>query len=52
MMRSKDPWHGAFGLTTQLWITLFLTAVSNVLAVVAAVTIPGLLIDLKAQCKL
>lgn len=26
MMRSKRAWYGAFGLTTQLWITFFLMA--------------------------
>lgn len=35
MMRSKRPWYGAFGLTTQLWIAFFLMAISNVLAVIA-----------------
>jgi hypothetical protein len=52
MMGSKRPWYDAFGLTTQLWITFFPMAASNVLAVIAVVTIPGLLIDFKAQCKL
>jgi hypothetical protein len=52
MMRSKRPWYGPFGVTTQLWINFFLMTVSNVLAVITIVTMPGLLIDFEAQCKL
>lgn len=52
MLRTRRPWDITFSLTTQLWINFILRVVSDVLAFILVLTIPGLLIDVGDQCNL
>jgi hypothetical protein len=52
MMRCKKPWGNHFGINTQLWFDLIIRLVAFVLVVFVIATVPGLTIEVGAQCKL